>query len=652
MTGTSIGLAESCRHAMAPDGPLALGLAGYIPRAGQLAMADAVAAALERRSQLLVEAGTGTGKTYAYLVPALLSGRRVIVSTGTRNLQDQLFARDLPALAGAMGAPVEIALLKGRANYLCLHRHGLARNDPSELTRTGLRELARITSWSESTHSGDVGEVTGVPEDSVVWPRVTSTSDNCLGSACPQWQDCHLVRARREALRADLVIVNHHLLMADLALKEEGFGELLPTADAVIVDEAHQLADVATRFFGTTVSSRQVRQLTGDLRAESLQAGAWDSSMETDVRGLEKMLDDARLAMGRSTGRSAWPEPGGELEGALDAIADTAIALAARLDPLEGLSAGLDGVRRRVEQLVERMARLTGPMDSDQVRWVETWPRSFALQSAPVDAGPMLAARMDERPAAWIFTSATLAVGDDFSLLQQRLGLHEAEVLTVGSPFDYGSRSRLHAPPGLPEPSSRDFTRRALEAAAPILEASAGGAFFLFTSHRALREAADWFRSRFGSDRFPLLVQGTEPRDVLLRRFRDSGSAVLLGTGSFWEGVDVRGPALRLVVIDRLPFAVPDDPVLEARLARAREEGGNPFRDIQLPEAALALKQGVGRLMRDVGDRGVVVISDPRLVSKSYGKVFLGALPPMPLERDPVAVADFLTAMQPPGAAA
>jgi ATP-dependent DNA helicase DinG len=356
--------------------------------------------------------------------------------------------------------------------------------------------------------------------------------------------------------------------------------------------------------------------------------------------------------MGRETGRRAWPPAGDGLEHALDSVADEAIALAARLEPLEGLSAGLDGIRRRVEQVVERLGRLTGPMDNEQVRWVETWPRSFALQSAPVDAGPMLAARMNERPAAWVFTSATLAVGEDFSLLQGRLGLEDAEVLSVGSPFDYAARSRLHAPQGLPEPSSRDFTRRALEAAVPILEASAGGAFFLFTSHRALREAADWFRSRFGSERFVLLVQGTEPRDVLLRRFRDSGSAVLLGTGSFWEGVDVRGPALRLVVIDRLPFAVPDDPVLEARLARAREEGGSPFRDIQLPEAALALKQGVGRLMRDVEDQGVVVISDPRLVSKSYGKVFLDALPPMPLERDPAAVVDFLAALRPPGAAA
>jgi ATP-dependent DNA helicase DinG len=634
---------------LASDGPLAQGLPGFAPRDGQLTMAGAVADAIERRSHLLVEAGTGTGKTYAYLVPALLSGQRVVVSTGTRNLQDQLFARDLPALTRAMGAPVEVALLKGRANYLCVHRLDLAREDPAELTRTGLRELARIVSWSETTRTGDVAEVTGVPEDSMTWSRVTSTTDNCLGSACPQWQDCHLVRARRDGL---FETINHHLLMADLALKEEGFGDLLPAADAVIVDEAHQLADVATRFFGTTVGSRQVRQLTGDLRAESLQAGAWDSGLESDVRRLEKALDDARLAMGEGTGRRAWPDPGGEPERALEVVADEAIALAGRLEPLEGLTAGLDGIRRRVEQLVERMSRLTGPMDHDHVRWVETWPRSFALQSAPVDAGPMLAASMNERPAAWIFTSATLAVGDDFSLLQGRLGLHDADVLSVGSPFDYAARSRLHAPPGLPEPASREFTHRALAAAAPLLEASAGGAFFLFTSHRALREAADWFRSRFGDERFPLLVQGTEPRDVLLRRFRDSGSAVLLGTGSFWEGVDVRGPALRLVVIDRLPFAVPDDPVLEARLARAREEGGNPFRDIQLPEAALALKQGVGRLMRDVGDRGVVVISDPRLISKSYGRVFLGALPPMPLERDPAVVAAFLAAVQPPGAVA
>ncbi len=644
-------LTETCENALAADGPLALGLAGYAPRAGQRAMARAVAEAIERRSHLLVEAGTGTGKTFAYLVPALLSGRRVVVSTGTRNLQDQLFAKDLPSLAQAMGAPADVALLKGRGNYLCLHRMALALEDPAGLSRPSLRALARVRSWAEVTRTGDVAEITGVPEDSPVWPRVTSTADNCLGSACPQWQDCHVVRARREALRADVIVVNHHLLMADLALKEEGFGELLPAADVVIVDEAHQLADIATRFFGTTVSSRQLSQLIADLRAESLLAGAWDEGLAREAGGIEQALANARLAMGRDTGRRPWPAPGGHVENAIETLIDEMIVLASRLSALDGMGAGLDGVTGRVAQAVDRLTRLTGPADSDQVRWVEIWPRSFTLQSAPVDAGPTLAARMEERPAAWVFTSATLAVGGDFSLVQARLGLAEADLLSVDSPFDYPGRSRLFVPGGLPAPSARDYTHRALGAMLPLLEASGGGAFFLFTSHRALREAAEWFRGGAAASSYTLLVQGDEPKDILLRRFREAPRAVLLGTGSFWEGVDVRGPALRLVVIDRLPFAVPDDPILEARLDRARENGGNPFRDIQLPEAALALKQGAGRLMRDVEDEGVVAICDPRILGKSYGRVFLDALSPMPLERNPQAAVEFLANTQPGGTA-
>ncbi len=639
-------LVEICDNAMAADGPLAMGLPGYAPRSGQRGMARAVADAIERRSQLLVEAGTGTGKTFAYLVPALMSGRRVVVSTGTRNLQDQLFARDLPALTRAMGAPADVALLKGRGNYLCLHRMQLALEDPAGLTRAGLRELARVRSWAETTRTGDVAEATGIPEDSIVWPRVTSTTDNCLGSACPQWQDCHVVRARREALRADVIVVNHHLLMADLALKEEGFGELLPAADVVIVDEAHQLADVATRFFGTSVSSRQLSQLLGDLRAEGLLAGAWDEGLARDTGSVEKALARTRETMGRDTGRRAWPAPGGNVEQAIETLIDELVVLAGRMTALDGLSPGVDGVASRVAQSVERLTRLSGKADPEQVRWIEIWPRSFTLQCAPVDAGPALAARRDERPSAWIFTSATLAVGGDFSLVQARLGLEDADLLSVDSPFDYPRRSRLFVPSGLPEPAARDYTQRALGAMLPLLEASGGGAFFLFTSHRALREAADWFRAGAAAGGYTLLVQGDEPKDILLRRFRDAPRAVLLGTGSFWEGVDVRGPALRLVVIDRLPFAVPDDPILEARLDRSRENGGNPFREIQLPEAALALKQGAGRLMRDVEDQGVVAICDPRIVGKSYGRVFLSALSPMPLERDAQAVAGFLAEAQ------
>ncbi|NGX16821.1 ATP-dependent DNA helicase [Wenzhouxiangella sp. XN24] len=604
-------------------------------------MAEAVAEALATRSILLVEAGTGTGKTYAYLAPVLAAGLKVVVSTGTKTLQDQLFRRDLPALSGALGRPVHVALLKGRSNYLCRHRLELALDEGPGVIRETAR-LAKIQAWSGITTRGEIAEVPGIPEDAPVWGRVTSNADNCLGQECPEFQRCHVVKARREALKADVVVVNHHLLLADLALKEEGFGELLPGADAVVVDEAHQLPEIAARFFGVSAGTRQALGLVADTRAEALKAGAWQASLEADVDALERAARDAAALLAGAGGRISWPELPSSSDTALAALEDAAAALADACETLGGASAGLDAVERRARAFATRLGTVREGGGGFELRWAETGRRSASFHAAPVDAGRALAAQINARECGWVFTSATLAVGDDFGAFLDRLGLEEAETLRLDSPFDFRARTRLYIPEGLPAPSDPDYTRRVVDIATPLLEASGGRAFLLFTSHRALQAAARLLRPRAAELGFPVLVQGDEPRAHLLASFRRLGNAVLLGTQSFWEGVDVKGPALSVVLIDKLPFAAPDDPLLKARLEAAREAGREPFRDVQLPQAVLTLKQGIGRLIRDVDDAGLAVVCDPRLLGKGYGRVFLVSLPPMPIVRKADEAVDFL----------
>ncbi|WP_346763800.1 ATP-dependent DNA helicase [Wenzhouxiangella sp. XN24] len=623
------------------DGILQSSLEGFRPREGQRRMAEAVAEALATRSILLVEAGTGTGKTYAYLAPVLAAGLKVVVSTGTKTLQDQLFRRDLPALSGALGRPVHVALLKGRSNYLCRHRLELALDEGPGVIRETAR-LAKIQAWSGITTRGEIAEVPGIPEDAPVWGRVTSNADNCLGQECPEFQRCHVVKARREALKADVVVVNHHLLLADLALKEEGFGELLPGADAVVVDEAHQLPEIAARFFGVSAGTRQALGLVADTRAEALKAGAWQASLEADVDALERAARDAAALLAGAGGRISWPELPSSSDTALAALEDAAAALADACETLGGASAGLDAVERRARAFATRLGTVREGGGGFELRWAETGRRSASFHAAPVDAGRALAAQINARECGWVFTSATLAVGDDFGAFLDRLGLEEAETLRLDSPFDFRARTRLYIPEGLPAPSDPDYTRRVVDIATPLLEASGGRAFLLFTSHRALQAAARLLRPRAAELGFPVLVQGDEPRAHLLASFRRLGNAVLLGTQSFWEGVDVKGPALSVVLIDKLPFAAPDDPLLKARLEAAREAGREPFRDVQLPQAVLTLKQGIGRLIRDVDDAGLAVVCDPRLLGKGYGRVFLVSLPPMPIVRKADEAVDFL----------
>jgi ATP-dependent DNA helicase DinG len=610
-------------------------------------MAEHVAAALSDRSQLIVEAGTGTGKTFAYLVPALLSGRRIIVSTGTRALQDQLYHRDLPLVCSAIGRPARIALLKGRANYLCRHRLELAEQ---QAYARGLRKevataLPRVRDWSFVTKRGDIAELPGAGEQDPVWPWVTSTRENCLGAECPRFEECFVLAARREAQAADIVVVNHYLLMADLVLKEEGFGDLLPGADAIVIDEAHQLPDVAAQFLGYSVSTRQLSNLSKDVAGELLLAQQMAGRIDGALSGLDAQIAAVLAATAGQEARlehAQWPE---RLLESLNGLAARAAELATAIAPLGGTEgqAAFTRLQERLEESAERLHALTAAEAPGGVRWAESTARNVSAHFAPVDVASQLSTLLQAQPCAWVLTSATLAVGDDFSHFKRRSGLARATTVRFESPFDFATQALMYLPKGLGEPGAPDHSRNVIRAALPVIEASGGRAFILFTSHRGLREGAEELHRHWGErPPYPVLIQGGASRDQLLRAFREAGNAVLLGTGSFWEGIDVKGEALSVVIIDKLPFAAPDDPLLKARLAAIREQGGNPFFDEQVPQAVISLKQGVGRLIRDETDSGVVMLCDTRLVTKGYGRSFIASLPPMRRTRSLEDVQAFL----------
>jgi ATP-dependent DNA helicase DinG len=625
------------------EGPLARSIPGYAYRSEQAAMAAAVGRALSRGEPLIVEAGTGTGKTFAYLVPALLSGLSVIISTGTRTLQDQLFHRDVPLLARALGLPVKMALLKGRANYLCRHRLELATQQRSLFPgeRGSARLLARVSRWAATTKSGDLSELTDLPEQSPAWPMMTSTRENCLGQECPQISRCHVIEARRAAQAAQVVVVNHHLLLADLALKDEGFGDLLPGAQAVILDEAHQVPEIAAQFFGQTWSVRQVQFLLRDATAEMNGAGVRAPGAVSALGAVESLLEELRASLRGGAGRYEWASL---TDAFFDALPALRAALGAVASELEGLGAGpgTANCARRAAALASGLESLTEMPEEAGIRWVDANPNGMSLQFTPFEVAERLRGYVQARPCSWVFTSATLAIGEDFAHFATRIGLPEARTLKIDSPFDYRRQARIYLPRGMPEPQHPSYAKKFIDACAPLIEASGGRAFLLYTSYRALAEGVAALEARFPEPNFPILVQGQAPREALLHRFRELGNAVLLATGSFWEGVDVKGDALSIVAIDKLPFASPDDPLLKARLEGIRRRGGNPFLEYQLPQAVLALKQGVGRLIRDVDDFGVIVIGDPRVVTKPYGAVFLDSLPPSPRINDGAAGAGFL----------
>jgi len=656
-------LATASREALSADGALARQLDAFTPRAAQLRLAEAIADAFQQRDVLLAEAGTGTGKTFAYLVPALLSGLKTIVSTGTRALQDQLYHRDLPRVRAALGIGLRSALLKGRANYLCRYRLDQARGEPRFASPEQAAQFQRIVAWAGRTHFGDVAELDGLADDSPLLPMVTSTVDNCLGSDCPFWSECFVVQARQRAQDADLVVVNHHLLLADLALKQEGFGEILPGAQAFVIDEAHQLPELAAGFFGEGFGMRPWQELARDCLAECRGVAGAQPVLQQPVATLEMALRQLRAAMEplppRGTRWRALAVP--DVAEGFDVLAAALAQLRDALAVLREASPGLDACHARALEGAARLARWLGEdaplpdFESDDadvaaagndVLWYELTPRGFRCQRTPLDVSGPLREHRQRSHAAWVFTSATLTVDGDFDHLAARLGLDDPHTLVQPSPFDWPVQALCYLPQQLPDPAARGFGALLIATLRPVLDASQGRAFLLFASHRALREAADALRG----GPWPLFVQGEAPRASLLQRFRESGNGVLLGSASFREGVDVAGDALSVVVIDKLPFAAPDDPVYEARLDAIRRAGGNPFRDEQLPQAVIALKQGVGRLIRSESDRGVLVLCDPRLLSRGYGRVFLDSLPPFRRTRELADVQAFFARQWQPDA--
>ncbi len=630
----------SVTDVLSATGPLAASLAGFAPRLQQQQMAEVIAEALRNKTLLVAEAGTGTGKTFAYLVPSLLSGKKVLISTGTKNLQDQLFHKDIPLVQKALGVPVAVALLKGRANYLCPQRLELAFEDSRPLNRQGLDKLRRISAWAGHTRMGDRAEVNDIAEDDLIWSRVTSTADNCLGQDCPKLNDCYLVKARRAAQAADVVVINHHLLFADMSLREQGFGELLPKADAVVIDEAHQLSEAASAFFGIGLSGNQLLELARDSEAAFHKDINEGHDLPSACDELDKAVRDMRLSMGEAQRRGAWSElrHNKALQKDIQTLATALVKLHNLLEPLAERSKDLENAYRRCNELSERFAVLTGDAPEDYIHWFETHKRTFSLHLTPLDISENFQTHLQAMPGAWIFTSATLSVNGGFNHFVSQLGLHEAVTRCWDSPFDFARQAMFYLPTGLPEPNEKNYTAAVVEAARPVLAASGGRAFMLFTSHRALREAAELLEK---SCDYPVLVQGDAPRDKLLEQFRQAGNAILLGTSSFWEGVDVRGEALSCVIIDKLPFASPGDPVLQARLEAMRRQGSNPFMEFQLPQAVITLKQGAGRLIRDVNDTGVLMVCDPRLKSKPYGRIFVASLPNMQKTRDITDVEQF-----------
>lgn len=614
---------------LGPNGPFAAANPNFAVRESQREMADAVQQALEAQSTLVVEAGTGVGKTFAYLVPAMLHPGKVMIATATRHLQDQLFLNDLPRVKAILGASRDVALLKGRSNYLCRYR--LEGAETLEFIRSGeLREQLRtIGAWNMRTRTGDLAECEGVPEGSPIWGMVTSTTDNCLGSDCPNFQDCFVFEARRRAQEADLVVINHHLFCADAALRDEGFGEFLPEADALIFDEAHQLPEIASAFAGETLTSRQLLDLARDTVNEQMRDAPEMAALRDLAAVLEKAVADFRLAFEMRPQRDAWSSVRDHAP-LVDALHDLEQALGdlrAGLELAAPRGKGLENAQKRAEAALELFARFSQAENSEEVLWYELSQRGFALHATPLDAAAGLARSLHGHPRALVFASATLTAQGRFEFFTRRVGLgKEARTLRLDSPYDYPRNAVLYHPPGMPEPNSPGYTRAVVDAALPVLEASEGRAFMLFTSHRALKEAEQLLRNRLTH---PMLVQGEMPRHRLIERFRELGNAVLLGTQSFWEGVDVQGEALSLVIIDKLPFAMPDDPVLKARMDAMRKQGLEPFVHHQLPQAILTLKQGAGRLIRGEQDRGVLMLCDPRIRSKGYGKQFLDSLPPM-----------------------
>lgn len=630
------------------NGLLAHSITGYRVRAQQLKMAQAIADTIDQRGVLVAEAGTGTGKTFAYLVPALLMGGKVILSTGTKTLQDQLFSRDIPTIRAALKIPVTVALLKGRANYVC-HYHlekTLQSDRLSFASREEAKHLALIERYAHTSQHGDKGGLSKVPENAAIWQHVTSTRDNCLGSECLHYKQCFVMEARKRALSSDIVVVNHHLFFADVMLRDEGLSELLPACNTVIFDEAHQLPEVASLFFGESVSTSQLLELARDTEAEALLNARDFTPLPEAVAATEKAARDLRLTIVEESTRlpASAVMQNTDFKNTLTILQEKLTLLVSLLENQAARSQGLENCWRRAAAILASIKRWCEQVeDEGYVRWVETFSHALQLNATPLSIAETFNKQLNASPRAWIFTSATLAVKNDFSHYKQAMGLATAQSVTWSSPFDFSQQALLYAPTHLPNPNDRNYTESVVKAALPILKASRGRAFFLCTSLRAMQQVYELLQAKLAHEQldFPLLLQGQGSRSTMLERFRTLANAILIGSQSFWEGVDVRGEALSLVIIDKLPFASPDDPVLSARIEKINKEGRNAFMEYQLPRAIINLKQGAGRLIRDEHDRGVLMICDPRLITQSYGKRIWQSLPPMKRTRDLAEVEDF-----------
>jgi ATP-dependent DNA helicase DinG len=632
-------------------GPLGPAVGEYRPRKSQTEMAKAVAAAIAGQTTLIAEAGTGTGKTFAYLVPALLWGGKTIVSTGTKNLQDQLFLRDIPTVRAALQAPVSVALLKGRSNYLCHYHLERTLQNGRMTSRDDVGHLREISRFLKMTNSGDKAELARVPENALIWNLVTSTRDNCMGSECQYYQDCFVMKARKEAQQADVVVVNHHLFFADVALKDSGIAELLPSANTIIFDEAHQLPDTATLFFGDTFSTSQVLELCRDVLAEGLSNARDGADWGKVVTVVEKAARDLRLTFPQDIVRLSLPQiaPSSDFFPALQTLKDELDGMLAVLETQAARAETLEQCRQRGLELAQKLVdwkfdpKAKVEKGAEAVFWVEAYASSLQLHKTPLSIAPIFNGQREGVPRSWIFTSATLAVKNDFSHFSEQMGLDGEPSKSWPSPFNYEQQGILYVPQGLPDPNSMGYTDAVLDHALPIIEAAGGKTFLLCTTLRAVKRAAERLRDEFEKRGlpFPLFVQGDKGRTELLDQFRKAGNGVLIGSQSFWEGVDVRGDALSLVIIDKLPFAPPDDPVLAARIEVMEKQGKNGFMHHTLPEAIINLKQGAGRLIRDENDRGVLMLCDPRVISKPYGKRIWQSLPSFKRTREQAEVIEF-----------
>lgn len=625
------------------DGALANAISGFKPRQPQIDMALAVERAIKNATQLVVEAGTGTGKTYAYLIPALLSGKKVIISTGSKNLQEQLYHRDLPSILNILGFTGNVALLKGRSNYLCLERlaHQMMESHDGHADATLLSQLVKVRSWSSETKSGDLGDCEHLAEDSPIIPNITSTNDNCLGKECPSFGMCFVVKARKKAMDADLIVVNHHLFLADLAIKETGFGELIPQADVFIFDEAHQLPDIASQYFGQSLSSRQLQELAKDIHIAYRMELRDTKQLEKVAARLSQATSDLRIVLGEPGFRGNWREISASPAVARELVRlCDALCLAEEVLKLSlGRSKLLDAAFERCVLFKAKLARLNDTSIPGYSYWYECSRYQFSVNITPLCIGEKFREQMKKQEGSWIFTSATLSVNDDFRHFSHRLGLDLAEQFTLPSPFDYQTQAILCVPRFLPEPNSAGIAEKLAEMLTPVIEQNRGRCFFLCTSHYMVRELSALFREKLT---LPVLMQGEMSKQKLLMEFLELGNALLVATGAFWEGIDVRGQALSCVIIDKLPFGSPDDPLLKARIEDCKMQGGDPFSQVQIPDAVISLKQGVGRLIRDCSDHGALIICDNRLVNRAYGSTFLRSLPPIPRTRDLNRVSEFL----------